>query len=62
MVKHEIIASEFINAIRELASKPENMNNLESYLSYHFETWLKKYGTSPENLTDEIKHFAQMEV
>ena len=62
MEKHEIIASEFINAIRELASKPENMNNLESYLSYHFETWLKKYGTSPENLTDEIKHFAQMEV
>ena len=62
MVKHEIIASEFINAIRELASEPENMNNLESYLSYHFETWLKKYGTSPENLTDEIKHFAQMEV
>lgn len=62
MGNYEEIAGEFIEAIKELASKPENLNNLESYLSYHFETWLRTYGTKPENITKELKHFAEMEV
>ena len=55
-------ATIFINAIKELAEKPENLENLESYLSFHFDEWMKKYASTPENLVCEIKHFAEMEI
>ena len=29
-------AEDFVNAIKTIANKPENLDNLESYLSYHF--------------------------
>ena len=47
-------------AIRELASNPDNLNNLESYLSYNFEAWLKKYASTPEGLAQELRQFANM--
>ena len=40
MKKYTIEAAQFCNAIRELANKPENLQNLESYLERHFDKWL----------------------
>lgn len=55
-------ATIFVNAIKDLAAKPENLDNLEYYLSNHFGTWLHEYASNPENLAYELKHFAEMEI
>ena len=52
----------FIQAIKDLASKPENLENLNSYLSFHFSTWLEKWASTPEGLAEELKMFSTMEV
>ena len=59
---NEVYAKIFCDAIRTIAEKPENINNLESYLSWNFTEWLEKYGNYPENLAMEMKSFAEMEV
>lgn len=56
------LAHEFIEAIKVLAGKPENLDNFESYLSYHFDVWFEKYVNTPENLIAEIRQFAEAEV
>lgn len=61
-MKHEHTAKRFCDAIREISSKPANLENLESYLSYHFSEWLEKYANTPEWLARELKEFAEMEV
>ena len=58
----EQIAHQFIEAIKTIAGKPENLDNLESYLSYHFAEWINKYANTPENITAELKSFADMDV
>ena len=62
MKKYTIEAAQFCNAIRELANKPENLQNLESYLEYHFDKWLEKYASTPEDMAAEMLEFAQMEM
>lgn len=58
---NEVYAKIFCDAIRTIAEKPENIDNLESYLTYHFTGWLNKYGNYPEDLAMEMKMFAEME-
>lgn len=53
-------ARQFCKAIKTLAEKPANLDNLESYLSQHFDEWLTKYARTPEELTAEMKSFAEM--
>lgn len=60
--KFEQLAHEFAEAIRMFAEKPDNIDNFESYLSYHFDVWMEKYASSPEGLVSEMKHFAEMEI
>lgn len=62
MRKHEQTAKLFCEALRTIAGKPENLDNLESYLSYHFAEWMNKYANTPENITAELKSFADMEI
>ena len=62
MPKYEKQAAEFCEAIRTLANKPENLNNLESYLTYNFDKWLTTWANSPENIAAEMKEFAEMEI
>ena len=62
MRKYEKQAAEFCEAIRTLANKPENLDNLESYLTYSFNKWLKTWANSPENIAAEMKEFAEMEI
>lgn len=60
--KFEQLAHEFAEAIRMFAEKPDNIDNFESYLSYHFDVWMEKYASYPEGLVSEMKHFAEMEI
>ena len=61
-MKNETAAKIFIEAIRQIASKPDNLNNLELYLARHFDKWLEEWGNTPENMAAEMKHFASMEI
>ena len=61
-MNNEECAKVFIEAIKTMASKPDNLDNFESYLSYHFDVWMEKFANSPEGLTNEVKHFAEMEI
>ena len=62
MRKYEEQATQFCEAIRALANKPENLENLESYLSQHFSEWISKWANSPASLAEEMKEFAEMEM
>lgn len=62
MTNNEKFAKIFCDAIRTMSQKPDNIDNLENYLNYHFENWLKVYGNNPEDLAMEIKSFAEMEL
>lgn len=59
-MKYEKEAKIFVNAIQEIAKNPENIDNLEIYLSNHFKTWMEKYANTPEELAYELKQFAEM--
>ena len=61
MRKHEQTAKQFCEALQTIAGKPENLENLENYLSYHFAEWMNKYANTPENISAELKNFADME-
>lgn len=56
------IAKQFIEAIKTISAKPENLDNLEIYLSYHFTEWLNKFANTPEGITSEMKSFAEMTI
>lgn len=58
--KFEQEAKQFCEAIKTIAEKPENLENLELYLSMHFATWLDKFANDPGSITAEIKAFAEM--
>lgn len=55
-------AADFVNAIKTIANKQENLDNLESYLYYHFSEWLEKYANTPEDMAAEMREFAEMEI
>ena len=60
--KHEQNAKQFCEAIKTIASKPKNLENLELYLSMHFSEWLEKFASTPETLTAEMREFTEMEI
>ena len=60
--KHEQTAKQFCEALRTIAEKPQNLENLEHYLSIHFSEWLNKFANTPEGITAELKQFAEMEL
>ena len=62
MRKYTVEAAQFCDAIRELANKPENLQNLESYLEYHFDKWMEKYASTPDDIAAEMSNFAQMDI
>ena len=61
-MNNEECAKVFIGAIKEMVSKPNNLDNFEFYLAQHFDVWMEKFANSPEGLTSEVKHFAEMEI
>jgi hypothetical protein len=61
-MKYEKAAAQFCEAIQTLANKPENLENLELYLSRHFAAWLEKYANTPEGMAAEMREFANMKI
>lgn len=59
---HTTEAAQFVEAIRTIAAKPDNLDNLESYLSHHFSEWLQKWANTPENIVSELRNFAETEI
>lgn len=53
-------AAEFVTAIKTIADKPQNLDNLESYLTHHFREWLARFANTPDDLAAEMKEFANM--
>lgn len=62
MSAQEKTARIFCESIAKLAQNPQNLENLETYLSYHFAEWLEKYANTPDGIAGELKAFAEMEV
>lgn len=59
--QYENEAKEFVNAIKEIAEKQQNLDNLELYLSVHFADWLNKFVDTPADMAGELTQFANME-
>lgn len=55
-------AREFIQVLQALVGNQDRLENLESYLSYHFDLWLRKYANTPEDITAELSGFAGVEL
>jgi len=51
----------FTDAIRNFVNNPNNIDNLESYLSTHFDKWLD-WCKTPEDIAAEMKDFANMKI
>ena len=62
MKEYNEIAKEFIQAIKTISKKQANLDNFECYLSHHFPVWLEKYANNPEEITAELKAFADMDI
>ena len=58
--KYEEVAKRFCDAIR--AFNEEGLDNLESYLSYHFAEWMNKYANDPEGIAFEMESFSTIGV
>lgn len=61
-MRNNELAEMFTTAIKSIADKPDNLENLEFYLSYHFDDWVKNFANSPENLVSEMKNFSEMNI
>lgn len=61
-VTNEEAARDFCEAIRTIATKPENMANLKYYLGSHFDKWLERFANTPADFAAELKEFANMEI
>lgn len=61
MSNNEMLANDFVEAIKKLAANPDTLNNFKWYLENHFDVWMQKYINDPESLTSEVKHFASIE-
>lgn len=59
MTNNKIAAAKFVAAIKEIASNEEKLSGFESYLSYHFDSWLRQYANTPDGIADELEKFAK---
>ena len=57
--ENELCAKAFVNAIKELASNQKKLDNLENYLSKHFDIWIERYANTPYGIIYELKGFAE---
>lgn len=57
---YEEEARAICEAIRQFNESPEALDNFESYLSYHFVAWLKKWADTPAGMAKEFENFSQM--
>lgn len=58
----EELAERFVEAIKRIAKKEENIDNFKYYLSMHFDRWVEKFANTPLLIVCEIESFADMEI
>lgn len=59
--KHEKEAKMLCDAIRKFNENDNALDNLEFYLSIHFERWLEQFANTPEGLATELKNFSEIQ-
>ena len=57
---YRALAVKLADAIRTFGQNPDNLDNFESYLAYHFDVWMQQYAKDPEGLVSEFEYFANM--
>lgn len=60
--KYTELAKAFRDVIERLAANNYALDNMESYLSWHFGTWFEKYVTTPDSLIYELETFAGIDL
>lgn len=58
----EELAERFVATIKRIATKEENLNNLQHYLSIHFQQWLTRFANTPQDIVFELEQFEKMEL
>lgn len=58
----EELAERFVEAVKRISKKEENLNNLQHYLSIHFEQWIERFARTPLAIVCELESFADMEI
>ena len=61
MKKYEKEAMIFSEALKNFAKNPDAIDNIENYLSYHFETWIEKYAKDPYSMASDLLHFSKIQ-
>ena len=61
MTNNEADAKVLCEAIKRLAENDFALENLECYLSYHFDKWLDRFANTPEKLAWEFDQFSRIE-
>lgn len=56
----EFEAKRFCDAIKELAKDDEKLDNLNWYLSNHFDKWLELYANTPSDMAREMLEFSKI--
>lgn len=59
-MKYQNTAKRFAEAIVDLAKNEYALDNLELYLSNHFDVWMQKFASTPESITAELNSFAHI--
>lgn len=59
-MKYENEAKRFVEAVVALANNEDALDNLEYYLSMHFDVWMQKFASTPESITAEMNSFAHI--
>lgn len=53
-------ARQVADAVRELATHPDALDNFELYLSHNFGEWLGRFANTPESMAGELREFASI--
>lgn len=61
MKNNEADAKVLCEAIKRLAENDFALENLECYLSHHFDKWLDRFANTPEKLTWELDQFSRID-
>ena len=59
-MKYQNTAKRFAEAVVALANNEDALDNLEYYLSMHFDVWMQKFAITPESITAELNSFAHI--
>lgn len=59
-IEKDTTIENLISALNNFKDKPENIENLKSYLTHCYKGFIEKYANTPENFISELLHFSEM--